>query len=387
MNSKLKRVFAGIVAAATVFACASVLGSCGDKDSEGVLKIGAIGPITGTAATYGTAVKNGAELAIKEINAAGGVNGMKLELDYQDDANTTNLALEAYNTIKDNGAKLLIGTVTSTPCQAVAVEAEKDNMFLLTPSGSAVECIKPKNAFRICFSDPDQGAASAKYISEKKLAQKVAVIYDSTTVYSTGLLSSFKSITDVNFEIVSEQTFTDGDTDFSTQVQAVKASGADLVFLPIYYEAASMILKEANAQGLDVKFFGCDGLDGVIGQLGKDSDMAEGVMLLTPFAADSADEKSQKFTAAYKAAYNDEVPNQFAADAYDAVYTVKAALEKADVKDASISASQLCDKLVEAMPQITVDGVTGKMTWNAAGEPTKDAKAMYIEGGSYKALN
>ena len=137
---------------------------------------------------------------------------------------------------------------------------------------------------------------------------------------------------------------------------------------------------------METKFFGCDGLDGLIGQLGDDVALADGVMLLTPFAADAQDEATVKFVTAYKAKYKDEVPTQFAADAYDAIYTIKAALEKADVKDASISASDLCDKLVPVMTEIEVKGVTGTMTWDSKGEPTKDPKAMVIENGAYKAM-
>lgn len=366
-------------------------------DFTGTLVIGGIGPVTGGAAVYGNAVKNGIQLAVDEINAAGGVNGIKLELNFQDDEHNEEKAVNAYNTLKDKDMKLLIGTVTSNPCVAVAAETVKDNMFQLTPSGSAVDCVANDNAFRVCFNDPNQGTASAQYIAQNGLASKVAVIYDSSDVYSTGIYEKFAAeAANQNIDVVAAEAFTaDSKTDFSVQIQKVQESGAELLFLPIYYQEAALILQQANKAGLAVKYFGCDGLDGLIDQLGDDVAIAEGVMLLTPFAADAQDEKTVAFTTAYKNAYNNEVPIQFAADGYDAVYAVKAAMEKAGITDASISASDLCDALKVAMTEITVEGVTGTITWAADGEPTKDPKAMKIvvtenedgtKTGSYAAL-
>ena len=368
-----------------------------EGDFTGTMVIGGIGPLTGGAAVYGNAVKNGIQLAVDEINAAGGVNGIKLELNFQDDEHNEEKAVNAYNTLKDKDMKLLIGTVTSNPCIAVAAESAKDNIFQLTPSGSAVDCVANDNAFRICFNDPNQGTASAQYIAQNGLATKVAVIYDSSDVYSTGIYEKFAAeAANQNLEVVAAEAFTaDSKTDFSVQIQKVQESGAELLFLPIYYQEAALILQQADKAGLNVKYFGCDGLDGLIDQLGDDVAIAEGVMLLTPFAADATDEKTVAFTTAYKAAYNGEVPIQFAADGYDAVYAVKAAMEKAGITDASISASDLCDALKTAMTEITVDGVTGTITWTADGEPSKDPKAMQIvitenedgtKTGSYAAL-
>mgnify|MGYP004513487157 CR=1 FL=1 len=361
--------------------------NAGTTTDDNTLVLGGIGPLTGAAATYGTAVKNGTELAVEEINAAGGVNGMMLKMEFQDDEHDAEKAVNAYNTLRDK-IKVLIGTVTSNPCVAVSSETAADNMFMLTPSGSSVECIKNDNAFRVCFSDPNQGTASAEYIADNSLASKVAVIYNSSDVYSQGIYEKFAAEAQVKgLEIVAAEAFTkDSATDFSVQLQKVADSGAELVFLPIYYQEAALILTQANKMGLQTKFFGCDGLDGVIDQLGDDVALANGVMLLTPFAADAQDEKTVKFVEAYKAKYNNEIPNQFAADGYDAIYTLKAALEKAGVNDASISVSDLCEKLKPAMTEITVEGVTGTMTWDVSGEPTKEPKAMVIQDGSYKAM-
>ncbi len=359
-----------------------------ENEATATLKIGGIGPTTGVAATYGTAVMKAAQLAVKEINAAGGINGMQVEFMWQDDEHNAEKAVNAYSTLMDNGMQILVGTVTSAPCIAVVAEAELDNIFMLTPSGSAVDAIAAPNAFRVCFSDPNQGIGAADYIKTNNLATKVAVIYNVSDPYSNGIYEKFNAkANEIGLEIVAAEAFTnDSATDFSVQIQKVKDSGADLLFLPIYYEAAALILDQAKSAGLDVKFFGCDGLDGVIGQLGDKAALAEGVILLTPFAADAEDEKTVAFTAAYKAAYNDEIPNQFAADAYDALYIIKAAIEAAGITDANIDTSDLCDAIVEQMTSLEFDGVTGKMTWTEDGEPSKEPKAMVITNGSYAAM-
>ncbi|MGN1334312.1 MAG: ABC transporter substrate-binding protein [Anaerovoracaceae bacterium] len=361
----------------------------GDKggDSSAEFVIGGIGPTTGAAATYGEAVKNGAELAVKEINEAGGINGYQVRFEWQDDEHDAEKSVNAYNTLKDKGMQMLMGTVTSGPCTAVVAKTAEDNMFQLTPSGSAVESIKGDHAFRVCFSDPNQGVASADYLAEKFAGKTVAAIYNSSDVYSSGIYEKFSAqAQEKGVKIVTAQAFTkDSAQDFTVQLQKVKESGADVVFLPIYYQEAALILTQADKMGLDVTWFGCDGLDGVIQQLGSDASLAEGVMLLTPFVADAEDEKTQTFTAAYKAAYNDLVPTQFAADAYDAIYIIKAAAEKAGITP-DMSVSDICEAMKTAMTEIEVEGVTGTMTWSADGEPTKTPNAMVIKDGTYTAV-
>ena len=392
MRKPWKKLAAAALIMLMAATCLTGCGDNGSEESEGTgsateFVIGGIGPSTGTAATYGIAVKNAAEMAVKEINDAGGINGVQIRFEWQDDENDPEKAVNAYNTLKDKGMQILMGTVTSMPCTAVVAKTNEDNMFQLTPSGTAVESIQFPNAFRVCFSDPNQGTASADYIAENFPESKVAVIYNSSDVYSSGIYENFAAEADVNgVEIVTAQAFTeDSATDFTVQLQKIKESGADLVFLPIYYEPAALILTQAKSVGLDVDFFGCDGLDGVIGQLGSDADLAEGVMLLTPFAADAEDEKTQTFTAAYGEAYDGEVPNQFAADAYDAIYIIKTAIEQAGVTP-DMSVSDICEALKKAMLEISYEGVTGTMTWSEDGEPTKEPKAMIIKNGAYSAL-
>ena len=353
----------------------------------GTFKIGGIGPVTGAAAVYGQAVKNAAQLAVDEINAAGGINGAQIEFNFQDDEHDAEKAVNAYNTLKDWDMQMLLGTVTSTPCTAVVEKTHEDNMFHLTPSGSAVESIQYDNAFRVCFSDPNQGTASAQYIGENGLATKVAVIYNSSDVYSSGIYQTFAAEAgNQGLEIVAAEAFTaDSNTDFSVQLQKAKDAGAELVFLPIYYTEASIILGQADKMGYEPTFFGCDGLDGLLAVEDFDTSLAEGVMLLTPFAADAEDELTQNFVKAYQDAFGD-VPNQFAADAYDGIYAIKAAIEKAGVTP-DMSASDICDALKVSMTEISIDGLTGLgMTWGADGEPNKEPNAVKVTDGAYAAM-
>ncbi len=384
----LKKILCVLMAVAMV---ACLFSACGESqpDNNGAttFKIGSIGPTTGDAAIYGQAVMNAAQLAVDEINAAGGINGAQVEFKAADDENNAEKSVNAYNSLKDWGMQILMGTVTSTPCIAVVEETHIDNMFMLTPSGSAVDCIRYDNAFRVCFSDPNQGIASADYISSQNLGSKIAIIYDSSSAYSKGIYEKFMAEADVKgLDVVSETAFTaDSNKDFTVQLQKAKSAGADLLFLPIYYTEASLILAQADKMGYEPKVFGVDGMDGILSVEGFDTALAEDVMLLTPFAADAQDDLTQKFVRAYKAKYN-EIPNQFAADAYDAIYIIKAAIEKSGATP-DMSASDLCNAIKGAMTQITIDGVTGlQMTWTADGEPNKAPKGMIIKDGAYVAM-
>lgn len=379
----LKKIISVTAAAAMVMSTVAPVSVFAD---DATFKIGGIGPVTGAAAIYGQAVKNATELAINEVNEDGGINGYQVEFKFEDDENDAEKSLNAYNALKDWGMNILVGTVTSTPCVAVANETAADNMFQLTPSGSATECVTNPNVFRVCFSDPNQGTASAQYIGENGLAEKVAVIYNSSDVYSSGIYNTFATeAANQPFEIVSAEAFTeDSKTDFSVQLQKAKDAGADMVFLPIYYTEASLILTQAASMDYAPTFFGCDGLDGILAVEGFDASLAEGVMLLTPFAADAEDEQTQAFVSSYKEKFGD-TPNQFAADAYDGMYIIKTAAEKAGLTP-DMDASAICDAMKTAMTEITYDGLTGSgMTWSADGEPNKAPKAVVIKDGAYTA--
>ena len=359
------------------------------------IKIGGIGPVTGAAAVYGNAVKNAEELAVKEINAANGSD--VFEWQFEDDENDAEKSVNAYNTLKDWGMQILAGPVTTTPSVAVAAETVNDNMFMLTPSASslsviledpnAAEPVARGNVFQVCFTDPNQGVASADYIADNGLPTKIGVIYDSSDAYSSGIFEKFKAEAEVKgLEIVAAEAFTaDNKADLSTQLAKCQEAGAELVFLPIYYQEASQILIAADKIGYDPEFFGCDGMDGILSIEGFDTSLAEGLMLLTPFAADAQDEKTQAFVSAYEAAYG-ETPNQFAADAYDVIYSIYQAVLAGGI-NGDMDASEICDALKTQFTSMTFDGLTGTgMTWDATGAISKEPKAVVIKDGAYAAM-
>ena len=307
---------------------------------------------------------------------------------FEDDEHDAEKSVNAYNSLKDWGMQVLAGPTTTTPSLAVAAEAANDNLFMMTPSASAEAVIQiGDNVFQICFTDPNQGIASADYIAENALGTKVGIIYDSSDAYSDGIHDKFKTEAAAKgLEVVADEAFTaDNKSDLSTQLTKCQSAGADLVFLPIYYQEASQILIAANSSGYTPKFFGCDGMDGILTIKGFDTSLAEGLMLLTPFAADASGEKTQAFVTAYKEAYGD-IPNQFAADAYDVVYAIYDAV-KAGNLSGDMSASDLCDALKTQITGLTFDGLTGDgMTWDASGAVSKAPKAVVIKDGAYDAM-
>ncbi len=373
----MKKVFAIVLAMAMIFALSA------SAFADGAFKIGTSGPLTGGAAIYGMAVVNAAQIAVDEINAEGGI---QFEYQAQDDeADSGDKAINAYNTLLDWGMQVMVGTVTSGSGITVSAQANEDRLFMLTPSGSSVDMIDGRdNVFQVCFTDPNQGVGSADYIAENYNGAKVAVIYRNDDAYSQGIRDTFvKEAAAKNVEVVYEGTFTnDTKTDFSVQLTDAQAAGADLLFLPIYYEPASVILSQANQMGYAPTFFGVDGMDGILTLENFDTSLAEGVLLLTPFSADADDARTQAFVAEYQKRYG-EIPNQFAADGYDAVYIVKAALEAAGCTP-DMSFEDICEALIAVMPTLTVDGITGQgMTWAASGEVSKAPMAIVIRDGAY----
>jgi len=367
--------------------------STGDGSLTGTLNLGFIGPLTGPAALYGNAATNGAKIAVDEINEAG---GLKIEYNPQDDEHDAEKSVNAYNNLKDWDVQAIVGCVTTTPCVAVSAEANADRIFMLTPSASATSVTEGKdNMFQLCFSDPNQGSALAQYIKENGIGSKIAIIYNNSDAYSTGIYQTFDAkAKELGLEVVSVTTFTDDTAnDFSVQLTEAQGAGADLIFLPIYYTPASLIMQQADSMGYDVKLFGVDGMDGILSLEGFDTSLAEGVMLLTPFSADATDDLTVSFVSKFEAEFS-ETPSQFAADGYDTVYAIKAALEYYAAKNGGydvtgVSYSELCDILISVFsdPEFSVDGVTGEgMTWTVEGEVNKAPKAVVIKDGVYVGL-
>ena len=352
-------------------------------EAGGTFKLGTIGPLTGDAAIYGQAVANGAKIAVDEINAAGGA--IQFEFQSQDDVADGETSVNAYNKLMDWGMQVMVGPTTTGASIAVADKVYADRTIMLTPSASSPDVTAGKaNVLQVCFTDPNQGTGSADYIADNMTGAKVAVIYRNDDAYSQGIRDTFVAEAAAKgLEVVYEGTFTaDTATDFSVQLTAAQSAGADTVFLPIYYQPASVILNQANAMGYEPTFFGVDGMDGILTMEGFDTSLAEGVMLLTPFSADAEDARTQTFVKAYQDQFG-ETPNQFAADAYDAVYIYAAALEAAGCT-ADMSSADICEALVGVMTTISVDGLTGQgMTWDASGAVSKAPMAVIIENGTY----
>ncbi len=350
-------------------------------------KLGGTAPLTGGAAIYGMAAMRGAQIAVDEINAMN--IDVKFELNYQDDTHDAEKAVNAYNALKDWGMQISLGSVTSKPCEATAAENFADRIFALTPSASARAVTEGKdNVFQMCFVDPNQGSASAQYIANKNLAKKVAVIWKNDDVYSKGIRDTFiETAPKLGLEIVSETTFADGnDNDFSVQLTDAQKNGAELVFLPMYYQPASLIFAQAKSMGYAPKWFGVDGMDGILTMEGFDKSLAEGVILLTPFNADANDEMTKKFVAEYQKRHG-EIPNQFAADGYDCVYAYCQALTQAKAK-ADMDAEEICKLMIEQFTTMKFNGVTGSnVTWAKNGEVSKDPKGMIIKNGAYVGLD
>ena len=378
----MKKIIALLLAVLMVVsmaACGSKKEAASSASGDGDVLLGLIGPMTGDYANYGTSVRNGAQIAVDEINAAGGVNGWTFTLSAQDSQGDPDSAVSAYNKLMDDGMDVSLGCVFSGEATSVITAAKADDILIVTPSSSAKACIEGNdNAFRVCFNDPAQGTVSADYIVDNNLGSKVAVFYQSDIDYSAGLYETFKAEAAVKgLEIVEEQTFTDGTkTDFSTQINAIRDSGCDVVFLPIYAAEASVFLTQAQGKLDNVIYFGCDGLDGIQTKV-SDLTMIEGLMMLTPFAADAQDDMTKAFVAKYDELYK-AIPDQFAADGYDAVYIVKAVMEATGKTPAD---EGFAAALVEAMHSVTVEGLTGTMTWDETREPNKAAKAMVFQNG------
>ena len=368
---------------AMVLALVMALSMCAMASAEETIKIGVIGPMTGPYAQYGLGVYYGAQIAVDEVNALGGVQFELLP--YGDDQGDGELAVNAYNDLLDNGAQIILGTVTSGACLAVSDVAMEERIFMLTPSGSADAITVGKDMiFRVCFKDTAQGSASAQYIAENGLATKIGVIYNNASDYSDGIYRSFSAkASELGLEIVATSTFSDdNNANFDVQIAQMKDAGAELVFLPIYYTPASNILLAAAAADYAPIFFGVDGMDGILGIEGFDTSLAEGVMLLTPFSADGQDEMTVNFVTKYQAAHNNEIPNQFAADAYDGVYALYAAVNASGITP-DTTPEDACEMLIAVFPTIEVTGLTGTMKWDADGEVDKTPMAVVIKDGAY----
>ena len=374
---------------ALLLACLMVVGmlaGCGSSKSKNTaLKIGLSGPMTGGASEYGLAVRGGMEIAVAEINAKG---GLQIEFKSEDDeADGSDKAVSAYNSLKDWGMQILAGAVTTGSSLAIAAETVNDGIFMLTPSASAVDvAMTGSNVYQMCFTDPNQGASAAELMKNKWPDATIGVIYDSSDAYSTGIVDGFltkASELGLNVAVDNAAFTADNKADLSTQVTQCKDAGCDLVFLPFYYTEAAQVLTYANTVGYAPTFFGCDGMDGILTVEGFDAKLAEGLVLMTPFDANATDDATVKFVEQFKANNGGKIPNQFAADGYDVIYALYNACVAAGV-DGSTPATDVCAALQAQFANLKVDGLTGKgMTWDSNGFVSKVPTAVKIENGAY----
>lgn len=368
---KFVKVVSVMLTVALIVCCFT---GCGKKGDE-VYFIGATGPLTGSAMSYGVSVQNGATLAVEEINAAGGLNGVNFKFEMLDDKATPEDASTGYDQLMDEGMQISLGSVTSGSCEAFASKAATDGLFFITPSASAANVIADRpTAFRVCFGDPDQGVLAAEELTKKY--KKIGAIYDSSDAYSSGVYAAFKEEMAKLKVSYTEQSFdAENKRDFSTQVEALK--DCDVIFLPIYYTEAGLIAKACAAKGCKAVLFGCDGLDGVADQV--DASVTNDIKYITPFDKNSTSEKTSAFVKAYKAKYNAD-PDQFAADGYDAVYAIFEAMKAAGVNDAGIDYKELGEKVIAAITadSFTFKGATGEMKWDASGACAKSPQIVEL---------
>lgn len=384
----MKNLFRTVCAMLALVLCLLCATSCGEANytaNNTKYVIGATGPLTGDNSVYGIAVQRGAMIAIEEINANGGLNGVEFAFEMIDDVAAADKAATGYTSLYEKGMQISIGSVTSGACASFAAEAANDGVLFVTPSASAENVIAvSENAFRVCFGDSQQGTIAANKLTEQYT--KIGVIYDTSDPYSAGIYEAFEAeMTKLNKTKDTDYfvyTFTkETNKDFSTQVSELKSKECDVLFLPFYYTEAALVCKKAAQLDFNVPVFGCDGLDGIKGQL--DDTVTAVVTYITPFDVNSTDTKVKSFVDAFQKKYG-EAPNQFAADGYDAVMIVYEAMKTAGVNDVTISASALADLIRPVLTggNFKYSGVTGNnMTWGTDGSCNKEAVVVTVDRG------
>ena len=375
----MKKMLRKAVAAVMALSMLLVLSACGGanytaKNTEYV--IGFSGPLTGPAAVYGTAVKNSAQMAVDEINAAGGLNGVKFKLVAKDDTHDATKVAANYSSMLEEGMQVSLGTVTTAPGLEFTKLSAEDNVFFLTPSASGDDIPKNDNGYQMCFADGNQGAVAADYVNSIGI-KKIGIFYKSDDAYSNGIYKQFKSKLDKAIETV-EAVFTGEAKDFSTQISTLK--DCTFIFMPIYYEPATVFMTQAkDIIAKDAIYYGCDGFDGLAGQFEDFSVIPQEVSMLSHFDSNATEGAAAEFIKKYTEKFGADTLNQFGASAYDCVYAIynamKGAMDAGKEIDKTISASDLCDILkAEFKGGFTYSGVTGSnIKWQDNGYVTKTA--------------
>lgn len=369
----------------TVMTAAMLLTACGggsnatesSKEESNVIKLGGIIPQTGAASVYGITAENGVKLAIEEINAAGGINGKQIEWVSDDDKGDPTEAVTVYNKLVEEGVVGIVGPITSKPAQAVADNSQEDKLPIITPTGTMASITEGyDNVFRTCFTDPLQGKILANLAADNLQAKKVAVLRNTSNDYSNGVADAFiEQAKTKGIEIVADEGYGDGDVDFKVQLVNIQKANPEVILIPEYYEKDTAIAKQIKELGINAKIIGPDGWDGVLASVDAASKgTLEGVYFTNHYAVDDTQEKVQNFVKAYKDKYGED-PSAFSALAYDTVYVYKEAFEKAGSTDS--------DAVVKALKNVSLDLVTGKLTFGENNNPVKSASIIKIVDGKY----
>lgn len=376
MKSIFKKTFAAVMALAMILG----LTACGGKNytaKNTEYVIGFSGPLTGPAAVYGVAVQNSAKMAVDEINAAGGLDGVKFKLLATDDTHDATKVAANYASMIEGGMQVSLGTVTTAPGLEFTNLSTEDNVFFITPSASGDDIPKNDNGFQMCFADGNQGKVAANYVNSTDF-KKIGIFYKSDDAYSNGIYKQFKENLDSSIETV-EAVFTDANaTDFSAQISTLK--DCKFIFMPIYYTPASIFMTQAkDTIAKDAVYYGCDGFDGLAGQFEDFSVIPQEVSMLSHFDSNATEGAAAEFVKKYTEKFGADTLNQFGASAYDCVYAIynamKAAKDAGEKIDVTISADDLCEILkAQFTGDFTYSGVTGNnIKWEDNGYVAKEA--------------
>ena len=384
----MKKRFLAMVLAAAMMLTAMV--GCGNGNTQDggnannagatgdTIKIGGLAPLTGDVSVYGVAVDNGVKMAVEEINADGGVLGKQIEYIVYDEKGDATEAVNAYNKlVQSDNVVAIVGDVTSKPTLAVAQQAAKDKIPLITASGTAENITQAgENIFRACFIDPFQGELMASYASKKLEKKTAAIIYNISDDYSKGLYEAFEAAAgDLGIEVVQVEGYGKGTVDFKAQLTNIKSKNPDVIFLPVYYQDVALIAVQAKELGIEAQFLGAD-WDGVIGQVDESNmDAVNGAYFCSQYSAQSDDPNLQAFLSKYKETYGMDA-SQFAVLGYDAMKMLAQAISEAGSTDSAA--------ITSAMASIDFTGLTGHMTFDENRNPVKSAAITQIDNGEYK---
>ena len=382
MKSNVKKVIAAVMALVMMFGLTACSGGANYTENNTEFVIGVSGPLTGAAAVYGVAVQNSAQMAVDEINAAGGLNGVMFKFIATDDTHDATKVAANYASMLEGGMQVSLGTVTTAPGLEFTKLSVEDNVFFLTPSASGDKIPEFENGYQMCFADGNQGKVAADYVNSLGLSE-IGVFYKSDDAYSNGIFEQFKDNLDPSIATV-ETVFTGDASDFSSQISTLK--DCSFIFMPIYYQPASIFLTQAKGIIADnAVYCGCDGFDGLAGQFDDFSVIPQEVSMLSHFDSNATEGMAAEYIAKYTEKFGTDTLNQFGAAAYDCVYAIYNALKAAKAAgktvDASTSASDMCEILKEQFNgSFTYSGVTGdNIKWESTGYVNKGAVAYVIK--------